>query len=391
MINTNMSKTIIFCADGTWDGPEDATGESVLDSDNLAQELAATALTNVVKLYANLQGATLPSAVALENEDEKILADPAGNPLQVAKYLHGVGDSKNLLVKLLGGIFGLGVVARIVRGYTFLSRYYAPGDRIHICGFSRGAYTARALTGVIAQVGLLDPATYDPADKEHAYRLGIAAWAKAKTLQLNGKGKMTQLASDIISVFERFLAAPLDPQNLRPEVPVSSVAVWDTVGSLGIPEYVKGARADVFRFVDAALSPKVEQGLHAMAIDELRVDFPVTKWDARAGITQTWFIGAHGDVGGGYSPAESSLSDLTLEWMTGQLAALGVGFAATPVYRPDASRVLTQPIHTPWTQPPFDHLGRAPRVPAPGDDFHPSIQARRDIDPTYRPATVPAG
>lgn len=383
-------KTIIFCADGTWDGPEDASGESVLDSDDLPQELAATALTNVVKLYANLAGATLPGAVALQNEDEKIVLDAAGHPLQVAKYLHGVGDSRNLLLKLLGGLFGIGVIARIVRGYTFISRYYTPGDEIYICGFSRGAYTARALAGVIAQVGLLDSSTYDPDDREQAYRLGVAAWAKAKTLQLNGQGKLTQLASDIISGFERLLAAPLDPQNLRPDVPVSAVAVWDTVGSLGIPEYVKGARADVFRFVDTALSPKVARGFHAMAIDELRMDFPVTKWDSRAGIVQTWFIGAHGDVGGGYPPAESSLSDLTLDWMTRQLVALGVSFTAPPVYRPDFSQVLTQPIHTPWTQPPFDHLGRAARIPAPGDDFHPSIGQRRSIDPTYRP-NLPGG
>ena len=90
-----------------------------------------------------------------------------------------MGDSSNPVIKVLGGVFGVGIIARIVRGYTFLSRWYEPGDAIYIVGFSRGAYTARALAGVIAKVGLLNRATYDPEDKAEAYRLAVAAWAKA--------------------------------------------------------------------------------------------------------------------------------------------------------------------------------------------------------------------
>ena len=50
--------------------------------------------------------------------------------IQVAKYLHGVGNSENGLVRVLGGVFGAGVIARIVRGYTFISRHFKPGDKI---------------------------------------------------------------------------------------------------------------------------------------------------------------------------------------------------------------------------------------------------------------------
>ena len=96
--------------------------------------------------------------------------------LQASKYLHGVGDSDNFLVKALGGTLGAGLVTRIVRGYTFISRNYAQGDKIFIVGFSRGAYTARALAGVIAAKGLLDATRVDLTEKETAYRLGAAVW-----------------------------------------------------------------------------------------------------------------------------------------------------------------------------------------------------------------------
>jgi len=383
-----MAKTIVFCADGTWNGPEDASGESVLECKDIATELTCTSLTNVVKLYANLAGAALPGAVGLKDEDEKVLADADGRPVQVSKYLHGVGDSTNPLVKLMGGVFGVGLVTRIVRGYTFISRYYEDGDDIHICGFSRGAYTARALASVIATVGLLDPKTYDPDSRMQAYRLGVAAWAKAKNLQLQGLGKLTETASAVIGAIEELLASSLDSKNLRPYVPLGSVAVWDTVGSMGIPSYVKGARADILRFADTVLSPKVKRGFHAMSVDELRTDFPVTKWAPRDGITQTWFSGAHADVGGGYAPSESGLSDLSLRWMLDQLTGLGVKVVNPLTYVPNFANAITQPIHTPWTNPPFDHLGRTPREAAATDDFHPSVKQRWKDNPNYRPQAL---
>ena len=385
-----MAKTIVFCADGTWNSPDGGNGESVLESRDIAAELTTASLTNVVKLYANLAGTTLPDTVALRDEDEKVLVDEHGQVVQVSKYLHGVGDSTNPLIKFLGGVFGIGLVTRIVRGYTFISRNYEPGDAIHICGFSRGAYTARALASVIARVGLLDPTTYDPAAKMQAYRLGVAAWAKSKSLQLEGLGKLTQAASDVLGAIERLLASCLEERNLRAGVSVSSVAVWDTVGSMGIPEYVKGARADILRFADTALSPRVKCGFHAMSVDELRADFPVTKWDRREGVTQIWFAGAHADVGGGYAPAESRLSDLSLSWMLEQLSGLGVRLNRPLTYVPNFATATSQPIHTPWTSPPFDHLGRAPRVANAADEFHPSVRQRWKDDPGYRPAALQA-
>src|SRR5262249_56672104 len=68
----------------------------------------------------------------------------------------------------------------IVRGYTFISRNYEPGDSIHITGFSRGAYTARALAGMIAKVGLLNNKAFNANDKDKAYRRGVVDWGRDK-------------------------------------------------------------------------------------------------------------------------------------------------------------------------------------------------------------------
>ena len=101
-----MPKKIVFCADGTWNGPERQTGVSPIDGDDDHGELPQSRITNVVKLFANLAGRVTPETLALQNEQEKALVDADGSTAQIAKYLHGVGDSSNLLIKLLGGTLG---------------------------------------------------------------------------------------------------------------------------------------------------------------------------------------------------------------------------------------------------------------------------------------------
>ena len=159
-----MSKNIVFCADGTWNHP----GDPELDD--------SANPSNVFKLFLKLEGKDDPGTTRLADEQEKTLSAPDGATIQVAKYLHGVGDSKNFLVRVLGGGFGEGLITRIVRGYTFVSRNYQPGDKIYFVGFSRGAYIARALAGLISAKGLLPPDIASEDDKTEAYRQGSAVW-----------------------------------------------------------------------------------------------------------------------------------------------------------------------------------------------------------------------
>jgi uncharacterized protein (DUF2235 family) len=384
-----MPKRIVFCADGTWNGPESQTGVAPMDSPDDHGELQGAKVTNVVKLFANLAGRVTPQTMTMRDEQEKLLPDAAGGTAQISKYMHGVGDSDSFLKKAMGGMFGMGVIARIVRGYTFISRYYDPGDEIHIAGFSRGAYTARALAGMISSVGLLNRAKYDASDKSEAYRLGIAAWCKCKNVSLHGAGKLTDMATSMLNFVGGFFARQLlDAEQLIPNVQIKSVAVWDTVGSMGIPAYAADKRFDVFRFVDTRLSDKVQNGFHAMALDELRADFPVTAWDARAGIKQVWFVGAHADVGGGYSIAESRLSDIALEWMMKQLAEVGVRLATPLTYSPEP--LIDPEIHKPWTKAPFALLPRSPRQVASRDTIHDSVLRRWEADAHYRPEALNA-
>ena len=122
-----MPKNIIFCADGTRNGPEQDDNED-----------KRTDVTNVYKLFLCLAGANDVASQSLENEQEKRQLKN-GVVIQVSKYIHGVGDGENPINKLVGGVFGAGIIKRIVRGYTFISREYEPGDHIILVGFSRGA------------------------------------------------------------------------------------------------------------------------------------------------------------------------------------------------------------------------------------------------------------
>jgi uncharacterized protein (DUF2235 family) len=378
-----MAKQIIFCADGTWNGPGDPPGTSDIDSATPQDPVINDEVTNVVKLFVNLRGQVTAESQALHDETETVFKDPAGNLVQVAKYLHGVGDSKNAVKKVLGGVFGVGVIARIVRGYTFISRYYEPGDAIHIVGFSRGAYTARALAGMIAKVGLLNNKTYDPNDKDEAYRRGFEAWVKAKGKSFEGKGFLTNVLTTVAMLAEGVLRrVSLKESDFIPLVRIRTVAVWDTVGSLGIPDYVKGGRRDLFSFIDNKLSAMVDNGFHAMALDEERRDFPVDRWDPDPRIQEVWFTGAHSDVGGGYPSAECGLSDIALNWMMLKLQSQGVLLADPLVHKPNLAP-CNQAYHKPWNKPPFD-IGAAQRKQRAGDVYDASIKERWGRDADYQ-------
>jgi uncharacterized protein (DUF2235 family) len=383
-----VSKTIIFCADGTWNGPDqDADRDEVPDP------------TNVCKLYQNLDGTDSPENDRSGREQERSL-DAGAGPQQIAKYLHGVGDWNNFIAKALGGTLGAGLVARIVRGYTFVSRNYEPGDRIFLVGFSRGAYTARALAGLIVEKGVLDRTAIDLEDKILAYRLGSAVWYDLRRQVLkserNWRAALQEFAIGVPGFLSRAPTSELVPAG------VEAVAVWDTVGALGIPDYARvegerrGQRLDAFQFANRKLGDKVRHGLHAVAIDERRSDFTPTLWDDRAGVTQALFAGAHADVGGGYPSKnrESGLADCALKWMMDELAKLGVKYSAALTHSPapDPAGVA----HEPWTHAPFNKLGVLAREFAPGLVLHRSVLDRLKAgavapDPRRPPAPYSAG
>ena len=363
-----MPKNIAFFADGTWNGtdPKDENKDGIAD------------LTNVIKMFCSLEGGQTLDTTRLQDEQELIARDAAGAVTQHAKYIHGVGDSNNPLMRLLGGVFGAGIIQRIVRGYTFISRNYQAGDRIFITGFSRGAYTARALGGMISKVGLLDPEKLDLDDRIDGYRYGISAWVRYR----RGADKV-DLSLDSLEQTE---GKSIPDGALITGVPIEAIGVWDTVGSLGLPFYIRDQRYDLFKFADSTLSRSVVRGIHALSIDELRGDFTPTFWEPASNVTQIGFIGAHADVGGGY--AERGLSDIALGWMQDELGKSGLRWIPNPPYQLAPHRL--QDIHEPWNESIFKLGMKEPRKFQIPDAMalHETVRLRVKGLPGYRPRSL---
>jgi uncharacterized protein (DUF2235 family) len=375
-----MAKNIVFCADGTWNGP----GQPDVKP-------AERVWTNVFKIFLNLAGSDSAETALFADEQEREFR-VNGELTQIAKYLHGVGDSDNFIVQALGGGFGEGLIARIVRGYTFVSRNYAAGDKIYVLGFSRGAYTARALAGLISAKGLLSTEIATADDKKGAYRNGSAVWYEWRRETLGGDQGMLGHLQEFAQDLPHFLFQP-PPATALVKAPIEAVAVWDTVGAYGVPEFDEhGAVVDAFRFADTKLSDNVRFGRHAISIDERRSNFTPTLWDSRERLVQVLFPGAHADVGGGYISDESGLSDGALIWMAGQLKKLGVAFADQPFVA--AASNPTGKDHQPWTETPWNHLPSASR------EFVPPLElylaqtvldriADGTLSPAYLPTNLP--
>src|SRR5262245_57631313 len=112
----------------------------VLLADGTGNSAAKLFKTNVWRLYRALDLSDPP---------------PQGKVRQIAYYHDGVGSSTFKPLTILGGVFGIGLKRNVMEIYTFLCRNYNRGDRIYAYGFSRGAFTARVLAGLILAEGVL--------------------------------------------------------------------------------------------------------------------------------------------------------------------------------------------------------------------------------------------
>jgi uncharacterized protein (DUF2235 family) len=268
-------KNIILCADGTWNTPH---GDSPSAPD-----------TNVRKLYC-----------ALTND-----------PSQLKYYDSGVGTDGTPLDHLSGGAMGEGLFQKVRDCYQFLSDVYDPGDLIFVFGFSRGAYTARSTTGMIAGFGV-------------------------PTINLDNMTvrRIFDAYREPDAVKKAALKASLKAAYAMQDVTIQMIGVWDTVGSLGIPGiFFNLLNQKKYGFLDTALHPSVGHAYHAVSIDERRAQFKPTLWTNPDGsfrpndaqVEQVWFAGAHSDVGGGYQ--ECQLSDITLGWMMHKAKENGLVFS----------------------------------------------------------------
>lgn len=233
---------------------------------------------------------------------------PAGRDgtAQRVCYLPGVGTGP--FDRLRGGLFGAGLSAQVLAGYRFLIEEYSPGDEILLFGFSRGAYTARSLAGLIRNSGLLRRERIGLVDD--AYRL-----YRARDRERDPDAMAAEL-------FRR-------SHSYEPEI--RCVGVFDTVGALGVPVGPGGLGSVLNRrweFHDTRLGPAVRAAFHALAMDERRGPFVPTLWTgpfvAGQRVEQVWFRGGHSDVGGGlHDPA---LAECALTWMAERAEKCGLAF-----------------------------------------------------------------
>ncbi len=268
-------KRLVICCDGTWNRP---------DSEHV---------TNIEKIARTIE----TDLAATDGVQQLVL------------YLSGVGAGGYLLDRWLGGAFGFGLFTNVLAGYRFLALNYEPGDEIFVLGFSRGAYTARSLCGMVGAVGLLTPRALVAEKLPEA----VARYRRADP----AGGRAGQSAAEFKHDY------------CHPDTPIHFLGVFDTVGALGVP----GAVSRRHQFHDVELGDAVRCARQALATDEVRMKFEPCLWTSRTGETedprvrQVWFEGVHSDVGGGY--AETGLSDTALLWMAGEAATEGLVFDET--------------------------------------------------------------
>lgn len=267
---------------------------------------------------------------------------------QIPIYVPGVGSGRRGVTALgrwsdqvLGGIMGLGLMENVVEAYLHLVFLYEPGDEIFIFGFSRGAYTARSLTGLIRSTGILDRSRLNLLDEVVTrYRAGTedthprTEASRAFRLRVSPH-VMTSEGDRALYEAHAKTHGLIPPELLR----LAYLGVWDTVGALGIPSRFGFSRLwnRRFAFHDAKLSSLVSAARHAVALDERRREFEPTLWDnildlnadsdpADPPYQERHFAGDHGSVGGGGDI--TALSSIALAWIMEGAARQGLAFDA---------------------------------------------------------------
>ncbi len=291
-----MTRIAVFC-DGTWNSPD-------------IQEP-----TSVHKLH------------------DTLISDPSKG--QVAVYFQGIGTDerfdgpiKKFFNRWGGGAFGWGLDAKVKQAYQFIAQAYSDGDEIYLFGFSRGAFTARSVAGMIRKVGIVKDTT--PEGINEAFKLYRKRGKRNHPDKEHILKERKRLSPDF-ATSDADIKWRADTSKL---VKIAYIGVWDTVGARGVPVAVLGPAAALwnrqYKFHDMALSSLVHSARHALAIDEMRLFYVPAKWDnlddrsGKKGLNggdtgplrsyqQVWFVGNHSIVGG--SAQGQALSVLPLEWV----------------------------------------------------------------------------
>ncbi|KAI0032570.1 hypothetical protein K488DRAFT_49576 [Vararia minispora EC-137] len=344
-------RTIVLCFDGTSDQYSSAN-------------------TNVVKLCSLLEKDNERQVVYYQARHKPFCTPAAG----IGTYISPSVASPPLqwCARILDEAFAIFLATHVMQGYKFLMQNFNIGDRVCLFGFSRGAYTARALAGMLHKVGLLG--------KDNNEQVPFAY-----KLYKSNKPEDAVTAAGFKQTFCR-------------EVPIDFVGVWDTVSSVGV---IVGP---TLPFVQT--NNTIRTFRHALSLDEHRAKFrpsfyvrsvpPGSKslpWLGRlrhgirrlvrcspqtpsneteqtiadvgkglkgslrssppsafeTDVKEVWFAGCHSDVGGGnaLNTAQYALANIPLRWMVREVMQAECSIA--------------------WEETAFAQLGIPFEVPGPQD------------------------
>lgn len=250
------------------------------------------------------------------------------------------------VTRTLGSALGFGVSENIADAYEFLMEHYRVGDRIFIFGFSRGAYTARAIAGLIHVCGLLH--RQDRNLVSYTIELYLTESAKAMKAAKKEEKRTGKRPRQLdLSICDKFKS------QFSRQPTIHFLGLWDTVTSVGT---FRGP----LNIANTTWNPSVAVVRHAISIDERRKFFRQNLWRPADGqdVKQVWFAGVHADVGGGYAERESGLSKIALAWMLEEAEHEGLGIDAGG---------KGQVLPLPGVAPP-------PTAPDPGGSMHDELK-----------------
>ncbi|KAG8770261.1 hypothetical protein FRC12_004408 [Ceratobasidium sp. 428] len=267
---------------------------------------------------------------------------------QLVYYQSGVSSGDDFRAEaLMGGelvkLRGSAIGSKIRDAYNFIAQNWAPGDRIFLFGFSRGAYTVRKVAGLIGRLGILSRQEMD-----RFFLYWNALYKNDTSVEI-----------------ERGLDAPIE-----------FLGTWDTVGA--IHENIFSPKRDALSLRDTELPDCVETARHALAYhDNLKIFMPTyyTDYNSSRDVEEVWFPGAHSDVGGGYE--DHFIADISLCWMAGEAVISGLGLDEAFLLGRLKELEETSPpellLHSPPTLLP--RANRMKRLPASRFLYHASLWA----------------
>jgi uncharacterized protein (DUF2235 family) len=354
-----MPRNLLICLDGTSNEPE-------------------TGATNVARLFG----------MAVSDANQLTYYDPGVGTMGSRGAATQAGAA---LTRTGGLLFGHGIKQNLEESYGWLMSTYKSGDRIFIVGFSRGAYTAVALAGMLRTVGLLHPGA------ENLVPYAVKMYAQ------HGKSKSPTKVQDqkffgVRSDFNSTFGNSDFPGRFEPQV--DFLGLWDTVKTVGWFNWK--ARFEQAHWPFTRILTNVRQARLALAIDERRRPFAEYRFSAEQvskrpdKLREMWFAGVHSDVGGQY-PDDHDLSDVALAWIADEAHSCGLrlrpavydDFVGAPLPQPAPQDKALGKIHHNGAGWAVLGLGWRTRRILPGDAIHPSvlhrIAATKNGPSPYRP------